>query len=81
MEVSIGINSFIYDNIIVLGEDNREFLREEQIGFSTGWSRYDAIFILKQIIEKHQEVDKQTHIAFIDFVKATDNMKSKLMEY
>lgn len=31
------------------------------------------VFILKQIIEKHHELHKETHIAFVGYVKAFDN--------
>ena len=47
---------------------------EEQSGFRKGRSTSDNIFILQQILEKRSEYNLQTHIAFIDFQKAFDNV-------
>ena len=51
---------------------------EEQIGFRKGRPTSDAVFVLRQIMEKHREFDKQTHVAFLDFVKAFDNVRRPL---
>jgi hypothetical protein len=39
----------------------------------------DAVFTLKQIIEKRREFNKETHIAFIDFEKAFDNVNHRIL--
>ena len=47
---------------------------EEQMGFRRGRSCMDAVFTLKQIIEKNREYNCETHMAFIDWQKAFDNV-------
>lgn len=49
-------------------------LMEEQSGFRQGRSCTDNIFILKQILEKHREYNKETHILFVDYKKAFDTV-------
>jgi hypothetical protein len=53
-------------------------LLEEQMGFRQGQSITDAIFTLKQIIEKRREFNKETHIASIYFEKAFDNVNHRI---
>jgi sorting nexin-29 len=66
----------IYANIIKnkLYEHYKGKLREEQDGFRWGRSFSDSYFSLKLIIEKHREFNIKTHLAFIDFEKAFDNV-------
>lgn len=52
-------------------------LGEEQMGLRKGRSTTDAIFTIRQIIEKRREFNQETHIAFIDFEKAFDNLNRK----
>lgn len=47
---------------------------EEQSGFRKGRSCADNTFVIKQIIEKHRESNKETHMAFIDLEKAFDRV-------
>lgn len=57
------------------------FLEEEQVGFRKGRSCSDNVFTIKQIIEKRREYNLETHIAFIDIIKAFDKVnRSKLWE-
>jgi sorting nexin-29 len=49
-------------------------LGEEQNGFRRGCSCSDSYFSLNLIIEKHREFNIETHLAFIDFEKAFDNV-------
>ena len=42
---------------------------ESQFGFMPGRSTADAIFILKQTIEKHREGQKNIRVTFIDLKK------------
>ena len=49
-------------------------IRESQFGFMPGRSTTDAIFILKQTIEKHREGQKDIIITFIDLEKAYDRV-------
>lgn len=42
---------------------------EEQMGFRKGRSTIDALFVLKQIIEKRREYNQETHITFLDLEK------------
>ena len=50
-------------------------IREEQMGFRRGRSCADAVFTLKHIVEKHREYNCETHLAFIDWEKAFDNVQ------
>ncbi|XP_063593044.1 uncharacterized protein LOC134770105 [Penaeus indicus] len=45
---------------------------EEQFGFMPNRSTTDAIFILRQMIEKHRERQENLHCTFIDLEKAYD---------
>jgi sorting nexin-29 len=47
--------------------------------YRRGRSTTDAVFTLKQIIEKRREFNKETHIAFIDFEKAFDNVNRRIL--
>ena len=49
-------------------------IHESQFGFMPGRSTTDAIFILKQTIEKHREGQKNTRVTFIDLEKAYDRI-------
>jgi sorting nexin-29 len=47
--------------------------------FRRGRSTTDAVFTLKQIIEKCRKFNKETHIDFIDFEKAIDNVNRRIL--
>ena len=47
---------------------------EEQFGFMPGRGTTDAIFTLRQLIERHKELHAELHIAFIDLEKAYDRV-------
>ena len=47
---------------------------EEQFGFMPGRGTTDAIFAARQVIEKHQEMQKELHLVFIDLEKAYDRV-------
>ena len=49
-------------------------IHESQFGFMPGRSTTDAIFILKQTIEKHREGQKDIRVTFIDLEKAYDRV-------
>ena len=49
-------------------------IHESQFGFMPARSTTDAIFILKQTIEKHREGQKSTRVTFIDLEKAYDRV-------
>ena len=49
-------------------------IHESQFGFMPGRSTTDAIFILKQTIEKHREGQKNIRVTFIDLEKAYDSI-------
>jgi hypothetical protein len=61
-----------------LCQDNHEalewvsevLLSEEQHGFRKGHSCLDCVLAIKQIIKKRQEFNQETHILFVDYVKA-----------
>jgi len=45
-----------------------------QGGFRTNRSTTDQMFILRQIIQKRLEFDKEVHVLFVDFRKAYDSI-------
>lgn len=47
---------------------------EEQFGFMPGRGTTDAIFALRQLMERHREVQAELHMAFIDLEKAYDRV-------
>ena len=50
-----------------------------QFGFMTGRSTTDAIFILRQLQEKHHLKRKTMHAAFLDLEKAFDRVPRKVL--
>ena len=56
-----------------------ETTNEEQCGFREDKSTIDAIFVLRQLIEKRQEYDKNMVIAFIDIKKAYDMVQRDII--
>lgn len=54
-------------------------LLEEQNGFRKGRSCNDNITAIRQIIEKRREYNLETHIAFIDYVKAFDRVNRTVL--
>jgi len=62
---------------LIEGENKDE---EEQSGFRTGRSCTD-IFCMKQVIEKRNATNQETHLLFVDLTKAYDSIPiSKLWE-
>ena len=54
---------------------------EEQFGFKKDCGTRNAIFVLRMIGERSLEMQKDVHLAFIDYEKAFDNVKhDNLME-
>lgn len=66
----------IYSKIITerLKPISEAIIMEEQAGFRKGRSCIDNIFVLQQIIEKHKEFNRETHLTFIDYIKAFDRI-------
>ena len=55
------------------------FIAETQNGFRKGRSCTDPKFCLKLLIEKRREFNLQTHLLFIDYEKAFDNIKRQIL--
>lgn len=73
----------IYAKIITrrLNTISEVLINGVQHGFRRGRSCSDCVFILKQIIQKRREYNLETHILFVDFVKAFDRVsRGKLWE-
>ena len=47
---------------------------EEQSGFRTGQSCTDNIFCMKQIIEKRNGTNQETHLLYVDLTIAYDSI-------
>jgi hypothetical protein len=65
---------------IILGRIKKkmsENLAEDQFGFRK--NTREAISCLRNIVEKSFQVNKKVHIAFVDLVKAFDNVNWKVM--
>jgi len=60
----------LYGKILrdLIEEENKD--EEEQSGFRTGRSCTDNIFYMKQVIEKRNATNQDTHLLFVDFTKA-----------
>jgi len=54
------------------------FMTETQNGFRKGRSCTDPTFFLKLLIEKRREFNLETHLLFIDYEKAFDNIKDRI---
>jgi len=73
--------SRLYGKILrnLIEEENKD--EEEQSGFQTGRSCSDNIFCMKQVIEKRNATNQETHLLFVDLTKAYDSVPiSKVWE-
>ena len=50
-------------------------LSDEQQGFRSGRSCVDAVFVLRQIVEKSIEYNKPAYLCFIDLTKSFDRVR------
>ena len=55
-------------------------ISSEQFGFMPNRTTTDAIFALRQIMEKYREGQKALYIVFIDLEKAYDSLKAGSLE-
>ena len=67
------VMSRLYGKILrdLIEEENEN---EEQSGFRTGRSCTDNIFCMKQVIEKRNATNQETHLLFVDLTKAYDSI-------
>ncbi|GJR07719.1 retrovirus-related pol polyprotein LINE-1 [Tanacetum coccineum] len=47
---------------------------ENQFGFMSGWSTTEAIYLLRSLMEKYRERQRDLHMAFLDLEKAYDSV-------
>lgn len=52
----------------------KEKIRKYQAGFTKGKSTIDQIDIVKQVVEKSHEFDKDIHLLFVDFKAGYDSI-------
>jgi Reverse transcriptase (RNA-dependent DNA polymerase) len=52
---------------------------KNQFDFMFGRSIMEAIFLIRQLMERHQEQKKNLHIIFIDLEKAYDKISINIM--
>src|SRR5215469_7400621 len=71
----------IYAKILTikLQKYSEAFLSETQNGFRKGRSCTDPTFCLKVLIEKRREFNLETHLLFIDYEKAFDNIERQIL--
>ena len=75
---------YVYCKILneKLRAQGKNFLLESQSGFRKDRSCIDPLFSMKLLIEKRRTVNLETHSAFLDYVKAFDNVeRDKLFEF
>lgn len=65
----------IMTKILTQKINNKVYFQEEQQGFRTNRSTIDAIFILRQLIEKAIEFNKPMFTCFVDLEKAFDRVR------
>ena len=56
-------------------------LNKMQFGFMPGKKRVDAIFIVRKMQKKHQKMDKNLYMCFVDMAKAFGRVTRKVMEW
>ena len=64
----------IWERIIDRRLREETSIGDEQFGFMPGRGTTDAIFAVRQLMEKHREKQKGLHMVFIDLEKAYDRM-------
>jgi len=71
----------IYSRILNIKLQNYSgvFMTETQNGFRKGRSCTDPTFCLKLLIEKRREFNLETHLLFIDYEKAFDNVQRQIL--
>jgi hypothetical protein len=58
---------------------SEDFMTETQNGFWKGRSCTDPTFCLKLLVEKWREYKLETHLLFIDYEKASDNVQIHIL--
>jgi len=55
------------------------FMTETQNGFQKGQSRTDPAFCLKLLTEKRRKFNSETHLLYIDYERAFDNIQRQIL--
>ena len=71
----------IWERIIDRRLREETTIGDEPFGFMPGRGTTDAIFAVRQLMEKHREKQKELHIVFIDLEKAYDRVPRQEDEY
>ena len=59
----------------------RIFVNDKQFGFMTGQGTMDAMFIVRQLQEKHLAKNRKLYFAFVDLEKAFDRVPRKVIRW
>ena len=71
----------VFSHILLqrIKQKSEKFTKENQYGFRPNRGTVDAIFIVRQIIEKAKECKANLHFNFIDFKSAFDTISRKAL--
>ena len=64
----------VWERILLGRIESETDVSENQFGFIRGRQTSDAIFALRQVMEKYREKQKGLYVAFIDLEKAYDRV-------
>ena len=60
-------------------ESNNAGLSMNQFGFMPGRSTMEAIFLIRQVMERYREKKKDLHMVFIDLEKTYDKIPRNVL--
>ena len=71
----------IYERVLEKRIRSQVDINEMQFGFMPGKGTTDAIFIIRQLQEKHQQKKKDLYYAFVDLEKAFDRVPREVVRW